>query len=208
MRIAVFGATGKLGQYFVEAALDKGHSIVAYVRSPEKLKLTHDNLEVIEGDIFDNEKITASLKGIDAVLTCLRLKTQRKPIFSQGTQIVIDAMKNQNVKRLILISEAAYGEHMRNFGWVTRVSFRVYGAFQRFQLNERRRQDSIVYESGIDWSIFRVRTLTNKLKNKSLETSLEPKKSFSGATFRGHLAEEILNQLDHPEEYLQNNIYI
>ena len=208
MRIAVFGATGKLGQYFVKAALDKGHSIVAYARSPDKLKISHDSLEIIEGDIFDTDKITESLEGVDAVLTCLRLKAQRKPIFSQGTQTVIDAMKNQNVKRLILISEAAYGEHMRNFSWVTRVSFRVYGAFQKFQLNERRKQDTIVYESGLDWSVFRVRTLTNKSKNKLIETSLEPKKSFSGGSFRGHLAEEILNQLDNPEEYLQKNIYI
>ena len=41
-----------------------------------------------------------------------------------------------------------------------------------------------------------------------METSLEPKKSFSGGSFRGNLAEEILNQLDNPEEYLQKNIYI
>jgi len=208
MKIAVFGATGKLGQHFVKAALNKGHIIVAYARSPHKLKITHNRLKIIEGDIFDTDKITAFLEGVDAVLTCLRLKTQRIPLFSQGTQTIINAMKNQNVKRLILISEAAYGEHMRNFGWITRVSFRVYGAFQKFQLNERRKQDSIVYESGLDWSVFRVRTLTNKSKKKSLQTSLEPKKSFSGGTFRGHLAEEILNQLDNPEEYLQKNIYI
>ena len=208
MRIAVFGATGKLGHYFVKAALDKGHSIVAYARSPDKLKISHDSLEIIEGDIFDTDKITKSLQGVDTVLTCLRLKAQRKPIFSQGTQTVIDAMKNQNVKRLILISEAAYGEHMRNFGWVTRVSFRVYGAFQKFQLNERRKQDSIIYESELDWSVFRVRTLTNKSKKKPIKISFEPKKSFSGSSFRGNLAEEILHVLDKPEEYLQKNLYI
>ena len=66
MKIAVFGATGGLGQQILKKALDKDHEIVAYVRSPEKIAYEHDNLEVIEGDVFDKEKITEILKGVDA----------------------------------------------------------------------------------------------------------------------------------------------
>ena len=33
MNIAVFGATGGLGQHFLNKALAKGHKIIGYVRS-------------------------------------------------------------------------------------------------------------------------------------------------------------------------------
>ena len=39
MKIGVFGATGGLGQQFLNKALEKGHEIIAYVRSPEKNRL-------------------------------------------------------------------------------------------------------------------------------------------------------------------------
>ena len=46
MKLAVLGATGKSGHQIVQQALDRGHSVRAVVRTPEKLKVTHHNLEV------------------------------------------------------------------------------------------------------------------------------------------------------------------
>ena len=46
MELAVLGATGRSGQQIVQQALDRGHSVRAVVRTPEKLKITHQNLEV------------------------------------------------------------------------------------------------------------------------------------------------------------------
>ena len=67
MKIVVFGATGGLGSTFLEVALANNHQIVAYARSPEKMTIEHENLEVVEGDVFDAEKITETLKGVDAI---------------------------------------------------------------------------------------------------------------------------------------------
>ena len=46
MELAVLGATGRSGHQIVQQALDRGHSVRAVVRTPEKLKITHQNLEV------------------------------------------------------------------------------------------------------------------------------------------------------------------
>ena len=75
MKIAVFGATGGLGQQFLDKALTKGHEIVAYVRSPEKIQYKHQNLKVIEGDIFDKQKIIESLEGVDVTFISWRMRT-------------------------------------------------------------------------------------------------------------------------------------
>ncbi|MHA1145488.1 MAG: NAD(P)-dependent oxidoreductase [Candidatus Helarchaeota archaeon] len=206
MKIAVFGATGGLGQQFLKKALAKGHEIIAYVRSPKKITYSNDNLTVIEGDVFDKEKIIDSLRGTDAVLITWRMRSQKIPLFSEGTQNVIDAMKKNNVKRIIVISEYAYGEHYRNFGFIVRNFIKLYGTFAKFQQNERKQQDSIVRNSGLEWTIDRIRGLNNKESDEQLELTLEPKSKFK-TIFRGTAAEKILHQFENPGDYLQKDIY-
>ena len=206
MKIAVFGATGGLGLQFLEKALANGHVIVAYVRSPEKITFKHEKLEVIKGDVFDKEKITESLKGADAAFISWRMRTQRIPLFSEGTQNVIDAMKANGMKRLIVMSEYAYGEHYKNFGFIMRVGTKIYEKTARFQIRERNKQDSIIYESGLDWTINRIRALNNKEKNNKLELTFEPKSKFK-SIYRGTAAEKILEQLENPEDFIQKNVY-
>ena len=49
MRITVFGATGRMGHLLVGQALDAGHAVTAYARSPERLRIGHPNLSVLAG---------------------------------------------------------------------------------------------------------------------------------------------------------------
>ena len=46
MKIAVLGASGRTGQEFLRVALEAKHQVVAIVRSPEKVEIQHDDLEV------------------------------------------------------------------------------------------------------------------------------------------------------------------
>ncbi len=207
MKIAVFGATGNLGHKFLKISLEKGHSIIAYARSPEKIEFDDKNLEVIKGDVFDQEKITEILKNVDGVLICWRLRTQRIPLFSQGTQNVIEGMKKNGKKRLIVMSEYAYDNHFRNSGIITKIIFKVYGKFQTFQINERRQQDEIVHQSGLEWTINRIRMLTNKSSDKPLELTLEPKPKMIRAIYRGTAAEKIFNQFENPDDFIQKEFY-
>lgn len=46
MKIAVLGASGRTGQEFLQVALNAKHQVVAIVRTPEKIQIQHDNLEV------------------------------------------------------------------------------------------------------------------------------------------------------------------
>jgi putative NADH-flavin reductase len=206
MKFAVFGATGGLGLQFLEKALAKGHEIVAYVRSPEKITYEHENLKVIKGDVFDKQKIIDSLKGVDATFIIWRMRTQRIPLFSEGTQNVVDAMKENGIKRIILMSEYAYGKHYKNFGRLTRFFLKFYEKTARFQIRERNKQDSVIYNSGLDWTINRIRALSNKEKNTELELTFEPKSKFK-AVYRGTAAEKIVHQFENPEDYLQKNVY-
>jgi putative NADH-flavin reductase len=206
MKIAVFGATGGLGQQFLEKTLAKGHDCVAYVRSPEKIQFENDSLKVIKGDVFDKQKIIETLKGLDAVFITWRMRTQRIPLFSEGTQNIVDAMKENGIKRIIVMSEYAYGEHYRNFGFMTRMLTKLYEKTARFQISERKKQDEIIYNSGLDWTINRIRALNDNKENNELELTFEPKGKFK-AVYRGVAAEKIVHEFENPKEYTQKNIY-
>jgi uncharacterized protein YbjT (DUF2867 family) len=43
MKITVFGATGETGRQLVQQALAAGYEIVAYVRNPSKLNISHEH---------------------------------------------------------------------------------------------------------------------------------------------------------------------
>ncbi|KAJ7378482.1 hypothetical protein OS493_023017 [Desmophyllum pertusum] len=70
-KLVVFGASGQTGHQVVLQALTKGYSVTAVVRNPEKFYIKQENLEVIQGDVFDPESTSAILKGKNAVISCL-----------------------------------------------------------------------------------------------------------------------------------------
>jgi hypothetical protein len=50
MNILVVGASQGTGALAVRAALDKGHKVSAFARSPQKLVLDHPQLQRLAGD--------------------------------------------------------------------------------------------------------------------------------------------------------------
>lgn len=71
MRIAVFGATGRTGVPLVEQALERGHEVVAFARSPGKLGVDNPDLTVVEGDAYSGEGVAEAVAGADAVVSVL-----------------------------------------------------------------------------------------------------------------------------------------
>ena len=119
MKIIVFGATGSLGQHVVKQALEKGHQVSAFTRSKEKLDhLNNPNLTPVLGDVLDNTTIEQAVKDHDAVIIALG-DGMKGSVRAQGTQQIINAMKNQGVGRLICLSTLGAGDSYRylNFFW-------------------------------------------------------------------------------------------
>ena len=49
MKIVVFGASGGTGVKIVEQALSAGHMVTAFIRTPAKLGIQHQNLILFQG---------------------------------------------------------------------------------------------------------------------------------------------------------------
>ncbi|MEK5077816.1 NAD(P)-binding oxidoreductase [Solibacillus sp. FSL W7-1436] len=106
MKIIVFGATGGVGQHFVEMAVKAGHTVTAFVRTPEKLK-TKD-VAIIQGDAFNADQVADAVLGHDAVISCLGSSTGVKKsneLETMGKNIA-NGMKKAGVKRLVYCASA------------------------------------------------------------------------------------------------------
>src|SRR3954468_5773054 len=73
MRICVVGASGKLGRYMVQHALDRGYEVVAVCRdkSVGKLAEFEGRINIVPGATDDREVIKRAVAGCDGVLVVL-----------------------------------------------------------------------------------------------------------------------------------------
>ena len=91
MKVCVVGASGKLGRYMVQHALDRGYEVVGVCRavSVDKLDEFRGRITVIAGATDDRDVIKRAVAGCDGVLTVLVPRGVKH--YSTGTaQAVLD----------------------------------------------------------------------------------------------------------------------
>jgi len=73
MRVCIVGASGKLGKYMVQHALDRGHEVVGVCReeSVGKLDAYKGRITVVAGPTSDRDVIEQAVAGCDGVLVVL-----------------------------------------------------------------------------------------------------------------------------------------
>jgi uncharacterized protein YbjT (DUF2867 family) len=73
MKVCIVGASGKLGRYMVQHALDRGYEVVGVCRerSVEKLDAFKGRITIIPGATNDREVIKRAVAGCDGVLVVL-----------------------------------------------------------------------------------------------------------------------------------------
>lgn len=152
MKIIVFGATGSIGKQVLHQSIDEGHVVTAFARTPEKVKLNHPNLEVIQGDVLNLTDVEKAVKDQDVVI-CVLGAGRHGNVRSSGTRNIISAMKTAGVKRLICQSSLGVGDSRKalNFFW----KYIMFGFLLRPAYQDHTEQEELVRQSGLDWIIVR-----------------------------------------------------
>jgi putative NADH-flavin reductase len=68
-KIALFGATGVIGQRILNEALSRGHQVTAIVRDASRSPEKRPNLEIKIGDVLISESVAAAIAGTDVVVS-------------------------------------------------------------------------------------------------------------------------------------------
>lgn len=156
MRLFILGATGKTGRELVDLALEQGHQVTAFVRSPEKITVKHKRLKVIQGSPQDVPGMAKAMKGQAAVFSALG--PQPKEVFTalkdrawtmeHFAANILSAMKKAKVKRLVLFSTAGLFPNQNPF-------VRFLSFLARHHMKDLKGMEEAVAQSPADWTIVR-----------------------------------------------------
>lgn len=104
MNILILGATGRVGSQIVTYALHDSHHVTVLVRTKEKIQINHGNLTIIQGNVLNKDDIVRALNGIDIVISALN--TDGTTTLSESMPLIIGAMENEGIKRIITVGTA------------------------------------------------------------------------------------------------------
>lgn len=104
MNILILGATGRVGSQIVTYALHDRHHVTVLVRTPEKIQINNANLTIIQGNVLNKDDIVLAMHGIDVVISALN--TDGTTTLSESMPLIIEAMENEGIKRIITVGTA------------------------------------------------------------------------------------------------------
>ena len=106
MKLIVFGATGGVGKLFVQQAIEKGHTVTAFVRSPEKMDI--DGVQIIQGDAFDATSVANAIEGHEVVVSCVGSTEgpEKHTSIEKMVRNIADGMEKHNVTRILYCASA------------------------------------------------------------------------------------------------------
>lgn len=154
MKIAVFGATGSVGSIVVPMLLAAGHTVAALARTPKSLAAIDSKIDAIEGDVTDPHAVKAVIDGSDSALCLLGAPLRdRTRIRTRGTKIIVEAMRQKGVKRLVCLSSFGAGDSWSVmpalYRWI------IAPALLRHVLADHNGQEMIIAQSTLDWTLVR-----------------------------------------------------
>ena len=109
MKIALFGASGTIGQRIALEALARGHEVKAIVREPARLHLSHQHLNVAAGNILDPASVAEAVAGYDVVVNATgprRDGSESPQMPVDAAHSVIEGLTRAGVRRLIVVGGA------------------------------------------------------------------------------------------------------
>jgi uncharacterized protein len=104
MKLALFGASGTIGQRILREALRRGHTVTAIVRDPSRLTDQHPHLKAVAGDVLDPARVAAAVAGHEAVLSAYGPSGGAgAETIAAAARALIAGLKAAGVTRLVVV---------------------------------------------------------------------------------------------------------
>ena len=174
MKILIVGGTGKTGRELIKQGLEKGYTLTVLARKPGKLKITDPDLKVIRGNVLKPENVEEAVRGQDVILSALGHKRFfiKTSILSKGTANIIQAMEKNKVSRLLCITSLGINDSKFRFGLYYTLFTIPFILF--FYFRDKAKQEKMIMNSSLDWTIIRPGQLTNGRRREKYKTGEGP----------------------------------
>lgn len=196
--ILVMGATSGIGAAVVDAAVARGLPVRAFARSAEDFA-PRELVEPFAGDALSENDVASALSGTRAVIYALGIKEsvsmlwEEVTLFSRTTEVLIEAMKASQTKRLLAVTGFGAGRSKSAMSRVERLGHR---ALLGKPYADKDRQEALIMESGLDWTIVRPVILTNGSGSERPQVLREPSTWRNGLVSRGAVAQYLVDAVE------------
>jgi putative NADH-flavin reductase len=161
MKLVVLGATGGTGLEVVRQALQRGHSVTALVRSPDRLKPFGGQIAVKQGDLLLSTDLPRVIQGHDAVVSAfgprLPLSKADTRLLEQFAEALTKAMQHTEVRRVVVESVAFLFKNA-----VFPPAYVLGRLFFRQVVNDASAMEQVFANCQLDWTMVRPPELTDK----------------------------------------------
>jgi len=159
MRLALLGASGRIGQHVLARALESGHQVTALARNPQSLAAAA-GLAVVTGDATDAASVARLLKGADAVLSALGPRGAKSPaLMARAGENIVAGMTVAGVRRLVCVSASgAFIQSDPDSGPLIKM---ILPRVLAKPFADVREMEAVIVASGLDWTLVRATRLVN-----------------------------------------------
>jgi putative NADH-flavin reductase len=197
MNLTILGATGATGRELVRRAIDRGHTVTAIARHPDRLDIPDSGQLIrVAADVLDSEAIAASLAGSDIVLSGLgNVSGQDPQVLSAGARAVVAAAP----QRIIWLGAFGTGSSAPAAGPLTRA---LLGLVLRGELGDKVAADGAVLAAG--GTLFHAGPLTNGALSetrRTLELDAAPRRIFPARISRATVAAAMIDEAEGPAHH-------
>ena len=200
--VLVLGATSGIGAVTVDEALSRGLRVRGFARGAGSMA-PRDGLEPFVGDAQSPEDLLRALDGVCAVIYALGVKErpamiwQQETLFSRTTAALIDAMQASGVTRLITVTGFGAG---RSRDAMSKLEKLVQNAVLGRVYDDKSRQEALIMESALDWTIVRPVILTKGARTGTAKVLRGPDEWRNGLISRrdvaAYLVDAVIDGLD------------
>jgi uncharacterized protein len=207
MKLIIFGATGLVGKQLVQQALFNKHHVKAFGRNVYTTDyLETENLQLVQGALFDEGEVYNAIKGCDAVLSAIGGSADgTDKTRTLGIKNIIKQMQKAGVKRIIGIGGLGVLNADENSLLVDKEDYPPEYKAVGF---EHKKAFELLNESGLDWTFVCPPNIINQGPTGSYVTNANyPPEPNNYKINAGDLAMFMLNELE-KNEYVKQRVGI
>jgi putative NADH-flavin reductase len=191
MNLVILGATGAIGHHLVSGALERGHNVTAYVRSPNKMPQKHERLRVEAGSLFDEKNMASVFGGHDAILSAFGPSVIGPSTLRRDFgRAVVAAMNRSGIRRVQVVSSAFL---------FADAGIAVYLLSHTLFRNVARDMAAMEHEfvsSELDWTMVRPPRLTNGIASRKCRVRIDHLPQGGFLIARSDVAHFMLNEVE------------
>lgn len=172
----------------------------------ESATLPFDGAIVARGSVLNQQALSTAVAGQDAVVYAIGVKsTGPTTLFSESTRLLISAMDQQEVKRVVCITGVGAGETNGHGGLL--YDHIIFPLFTKNRYADKERQEELIRHSSLDWTIVRPAPFSEAKPLSHFQVLTEVGKVVLRKISRAEVAAFVISELE-IRHYVRKTLFI